>query len=1274
MADTFSNIAKNASSMSVSELGSSLLGRKEAVESRRRKRDRKDMRISQVLGVLTAGQGLFKNAFKRRQKELANLKTLDVLNSTADATEIANISSILNVVPENYTKQINPLTNQAYTIEENVQRFFDNPTLSQSFISKTSPIVDSQIKFSNESLETDNPSMYRIIQNSAAKDIFKYMITDDRHITFLDGLKELYTDQKLSRQDLLRNGLGITENGLNKIKTQIYSNKESNLRNNSGILSILHNIGKDREKEGELNVFKNISNKDVSTPTLDEILKNINLKGIVIPAYDKGMQLALTSKNRYLSEAKTPKNENARENVMQESLPNLHVDIDNNTTFIEGYGYKKIMAEDTINDLKRFLKDPDNVSLKYTFTTRVVALSERLKDDPRFSYELLKMHNIDVKPQDFVGFLRDLETDEFRNKFSTLMVLHAGRDVGFFGLDDDYLPPSQALASMGLGNDYNNSPNNSGNNKFNLNESNIQNFIDPLIQPMFNNNGKATVDYHKLPTTQGKIFAYDMQVNTILTSTLTEPEKNNRLETFFQVEPNPRNASNVETYIEEMQNDTIDMETNREKFGLVTAPNMKRLNELNRKYNHTTIGYVPRTVAQAYLTRLEKDLPFIEKGLYPIRPSDFARRKQGDRLLLDDPTKEIKYKKLDFSPNEIRTRHSELQELAKLLNQHLIYTDENQTSGRSLYQINQEINDIDTTLNNPTLFEELKPSEIKKLKKDKANLIEKKNNLEKNSNETQVETSNEPKKIETITYASGAKYVGEIKNDSRNGQGTITFADGGKYVGEFQDGNYNGQGTYTWVDGSKYVGEFQDDKRHGQGTFAFDSGANYVGEYKDGKRHGQGIYTYADGTIKKGIWENGSYKEETTGPYISPINSLTMNESNNNANALWLQAQTDTFKDQPPVTEQTLAQIMEFTAKDGDYANWSKEQLNPETGKKGGVHTPVGKYQFVGNTLRDIKTRKGFEELGFDENTLFTEQNQDKLFEWYINRTIKDATNEAEKKGTKVTQQQIRNKIRGRWSGIKTTDQMSDEELDGIISQVQDGTYTLGDAVETNYSSKKKKPIEQSLELNQELNQDLFTPRKVGKDLALEAINLVTSLSEKESPEYVENLRNFLGGLVNNESVYGTHEDTFDNPNSNATGPFQIKDGKIGDDLNLIGYYGDVIDVLSRDTGRGESVRAYNEQLKNAYGIDLSTAKPKDLNKMIYAAAFARAGLLLVDPPIPTDPVGHAYYYADYYHKGENRDKIAMGYLLKNKEYYALSSVAINVLMRNAKGLLDRDK
>ena len=123
MADTFSDIAKNASSMSVTELGSSLLGRKEANQKAQNKRDRKDARIAQVLGVLTAGQGLFKNAFKRRQKELANVKTLDLLNVEADAKEIEAFSSILNVIPEGFTKQINPATGLPYTVAKNTSRF-----------------------------------------------------------------------------------------------------------------------------------------------------------------------------------------------------------------------------------------------------------------------------------------------------------------------------------------------------------------------------------------------------------------------------------------------------------------------------------------------------------------------------------------------------------------------------------------------------------------------------------------------------------------------------------------------------------------------------------------------------------------------------------------------------------------------------------------------------------------------------------------------------------------------------------------------------------------------------------------------------------------------------------------------------------------------------------------------------------------------------------------------------------------------------------------------
>ena len=107
-------------------------------------------------------------------------------------------------------------------------------------------------------------------------------------------------------------------------------------------------------------------------------------------------------------------------------------------------------------------------------------------------------------------------------------------------------------------------------------------------------------------------------------------------------------------------------------------------------------------------------------------------------------------------------------------------------------------------------------------------------------------------------FESGNKYVGEWKDNKKNGQGTYTRASGEKYVGEWKDDERHGQGTITWAGGDKYVGEFKDDERHGQGTWTFADGSKYVGEWKDGLPHGQGTHRYADGKTKSGIWENGN--------------------------------------------------------------------------------------------------------------------------------------------------------------------------------------------------------------------------------------------------------------------------------------------------------------------------------------------------------------------------------------------------------------------------------
>lgn len=112
-------------------------------------------------------------------------------------------------------------------------------------------------------------------------------------------------------------------------------------------------------------------------------------------------------------------------------------------------------------------------------------------------------------------------------------------------------------------------------------------------------------------------------------------------------------------------------------------------------------------------------------------------------------------------------------------------------------------------------------------------------------------------KVEAIK----CRFCGMQQNQPGSANVDAALPDGAKYVGELRDGKRHGQGTLTWPNGMKYVGEFKDDKFHGQGTYTFPSGENYVGEFKDNKPHGRGIEYRADGSVQAGIWKNGEFIE-----------------------------------------------------------------------------------------------------------------------------------------------------------------------------------------------------------------------------------------------------------------------------------------------------------------------------------------------------------------------------------------------------------------------------
>ena len=124
--------------------------------------------------------------------------------------------------------------------------------------------------------------------------------------------------------------------------------------------------------------------------------------------------------------------------------------------------------------------------------------------------------------------------------------------------------------------------------------------------------------------------------------------------------------------------------------------------------------------------------------------------------------------------------------------------------------------------------------------------------------------------------------------------GTYTYFNQGKYVGEFKDDKRNGQGTFTYASGEKYVGEFKDDKRNGQGTYTYADGEKYVGEFKDDKRNGQGIFYLANGSISQsGVWSDDKL---VTSQYVDPNSFTRIAKGNSTPSAAEAQRQENERK------------------------------------------------------------------------------------------------------------------------------------------------------------------------------------------------------------------------------------------------------------------------------------------------------------------------------------------------------------------------------------------
>ena len=228
------------------------------------------------------------------------------------------------------------------------------------------------------------------------------------------------------------------------------------------------------------------------------------------------------------------------------------------------------------------------------------------------------------------------------------------------------------------------------------------------------------------------------------------------------------------------------------------------------------------------------------------------------------------------------------------------------------------------------------------------------------------------------------------------------------------------------------------------------------------------IYDYFISGINKGDIELVG-PEQGPGLPMAQENILTALESGpGGANALLNQSQNSQFSD-INVSTMPIGKVMAFQQKrgPGSYHAWSKENMpdGTEAKEQGLGSTPVGKYQFIGDTLKDLKENGTLESLGITDDTIFDEKTQDALFVRYAQDRLKGKTTDEERIA----------EMRNIWEGLKKA---SDEQVLSVIEGVETGTFDGGSAIPD-----RNAPIKPGTKLNLHFGRTSASGKKFREDL-----------------------------------------------------------------------------------------------------------------------------------------------------------------------------------------------
>ena len=94
-------------------------------------------------------------------------------------------------------------------------------------------------------------------------------------------------------------------------------------------------------------------------------------------------------------------------------------------------------------------------------------------------------------------------------------------------------------------------------------------------------------------------------------------------------------------------------------------------------------------------------------------------------------------------------------------------------------------------------------------------------------------------------------FVYDINNDFyENPIETISYANGRKYVGQMSDEKREGYGIMYYPGGGRYEGDYKNDEEHGQGVMYYSNGDRMMGNYANGDPIGVHVKLHANGKVE----------------------------------------------------------------------------------------------------------------------------------------------------------------------------------------------------------------------------------------------------------------------------------------------------------------------------------------------------------------------------------------------------------------------------------------